>query len=659
MATNIYQRGTTFWWRRSVRYGLLNVRPITVRISLKTRCPRDARARAAHLETELMAVGATVVEELKVRLSAADLGPVYKEAFEAKLDQYLVKQASTPGLDHGAVDLVYARYFTLLAGASEHPHADDDLRIELRAKGLSEKDMEALFLTVAMHGRTPAIRPPQIGEYLERAGVKPSMSNMEAAARMVAAAYRDACLAAGAAFGSPVSANDVWPLPKALQMHIPTAGEPLSAKTSSDAPQTERSRPQEGDNSGETIGALLDVPLSEITALCITAKTDSKEWREDRRRDVNAAVNLFIAANGDVLLSRIKQRHCSAMVALFPHLPTRYGHTQEDIAGGFPAIIARGARLHEQWSRDSVAAERDKLPTVGFAEPTHNKHLTWLKAVFAFAQAHGYVSPDVDLTRLKRKVRGKKGGRRLPWTPPELKKLFAAPVWHGCAGLWNRFDAGPVVFHDGWYFGPLLIVTTGGRCEEPIGATLDDVFDEAEIPFIHFRPNSYRLLKNEQSDRRLPLSPALIDLGFLDYVRELRTLGHDLLFPEMYNSTASMSFDHVFYDKVFEPLRATQFSGGTSQKRGRKDVDVASIRTAAARCLRDAKVDAALRQYWMGHVPAGETAASYEGDPGLDLLLPLVKLLDGLLPDLPVHPLRLRPKEWQKFGAPSGRRAGL
>jgi hypothetical protein len=155
----------------------------------------------------------------------------------------------------------------------------------------------------------------------------------------------------------------------------------------------------------------------------------------------------------------------------------------------------------------------------------------------------------------------------------------------------------------------------------------------------------------------VPISPALIRLGFLDHVRAMRELGHDLLFPEFYNPKASMSFDHVFYDKVFEPLRNFHFPNGTSQKRGRKDVDVHSIRTRVASFWRDRKFEPGLRQYLFGHVPDGETAASYEEEPGLGLLLPLVTALGDLLPELRVVPLRLRPAEWQKFGSIRGRRA--
>lgn len=672
MATNIYHRGTTQWWRRSVNFVAVVNNPITIRMSLKTRCPREARARAGYLEMEMSVVETTIAEELRTRIAPDDMRAVYRSAFEASLDRYIVQQAATPfrAEAHAAANLAYARYFTLIASTPELPEADQALRERLSASGLTQKEADALFVTVGRHRSTPPIGHAYLAGYLRSAGVKPTEDNLRSMSRVAAAAYRNACLAATEGLDLPSPEADVWPLPGPLRhllgLPIPDA---VRVQPVADAPIPPTTAPaptpvptatatetvvtaQPGRSNGK-----IDVTLSTLAATCLERKIDDREWREERRRDIDAVVNLFLAARGDLLLSEIDQQACSGMTALFPRLPTRYGHIREDIDGGMTAVLARGDALRVIWKSDPVAAERELVPTVGISDITHNKHVTWLSALFKFADANGYVTPDVDLGKLRRKVKGRKGGKRLPWAENDLRTLVSGPVWTGCKGLWNRLKPGDVVFHDGMYWGLPLVVCTGGRSEEPAGLMLADIYDEAEIPYIHFRDNAYRQLKNGQSDRKVPISPTLIRLGFLDHVRAMRELGHELLFPEFYNPKASMSFDHVFYDKVFEPLRDFHFPDGTSQKRGRKDVDVHSIRTRVASFWRDRRFDPGLRQYLLGHVPDGETAASYEDEPGLDLLLPLVTALGDLLPELPVMPLRLRPSEWQKFGSIRGRRA--
>jgi integrase len=665
MATNIYPRGTTQWWRRSVHFVAVLNDPITIRMSLKTRCPREARARAGYLEMEMRTVETTIAEDLKGQIAPDDMRAVYRAAFETTLDRYIVQQAATPfkADTHAAVNLAYARYFTLLASQPELPEPDEALRQQLADSGLDPKAADAVFVTVAKHRWEPPIGWNHLAGHLRAAGVKPTDENMHSMGRVVAAAYRNACLAATEGLDRPSPEADVWPLPGALRklLDLPAPRPTQAAQPAPTPPQTAPASPPPPiavvEPAPTRSPRKIDVPLSTLAATCLQRKIDDREWRDERRRDIDAVVNLFLAANGDLMLSEIDQQACSAMTALFPRLPTRYGHTREDIEGGMTAVIERGDALRAIWKRDPVAAERELVPTVGISDITHNKHVTWLSAVFKFADANGYATPGVDLGKLRRKVKGRKGGKRLPWAEADLRTLVSGPVWTGCKGLWNRLAPGDVVFHDGMYWGLPLVICTGGRSEEPAGLMLADIYEDAPIPYIHFRDNAYRLLKNGESDRKVPISPALIRLGFLDHVRAMRELGHELLFPEFYNPKASMSFDHVFYDKVFEPLRDFHFPNGTSQKRGRKDVDVHSIRTRVASFWRDRTFDPGLRQYLLGHVPDGETAASYEDEPGLDLLLPLVASLGDLLPELPVMPLRLRPAEWQKFGSIRGRRA--
>lgn len=667
LATNIYPRGTIHWWRRSVTYRSLDIQPITVRLSLRTGDLREAKARAAFLETELGTVETVVEKTLRTMMTQDDLKAVYHLAFTAALDRYIVKQASTPMFAdaHAVANLAYARYFTLLAEGVRPPEANEELCKEMSARGLMQQDADALFAVVGHHRAQPPVGPNHVAQYLRDADVKPTETNMSNVSRVVASAYRNACLQASAEMGRPIPDGLVWPLAGGLDHMLGIAAAPctstVQATPRADVPTSSDMRPSvEPATVNQTTTQAyqpgpLDLKLSELASRAIAHKTASKEWRDERARDVNAMVALFIAANGDLLSSQTRQHHVSAMTALFPRLPTRYGHVKSDVEGGIAAAVQRGDALRARWAQDAALAEREKLPTVGLSAVTHNKHLSWLNALSTFAEGHGYVVPAINPSKARAKVKKTKGSKRPPWVVSDLHTLFRAPIWSGCAGLWKRFEPGNEIIHDGAYWAPLLIATSLGRSEEPNGLMLDDVFEDAPVPFVWFRDNPYRLLKNGQSDRKLPLSPKLIDLGFLDYIREMRRLGHELLFPEM---NGNSGFDHEFYDKVFEPLRRSTFPDGTSGKIGRKDVDVHSIRTRGLSLLRDLRFDPGVRQYLGGHVPDGETAASYEEDPSMEVLLPLVVALgDKLLPAIKRYPLRLRPKEWQKPGAPRGRPA--
>lgn len=134
----------------------------------------------------------------------------------------------------------------------------------------------------------------------------------------------------------------------------------------------------------------------------------------------------------------------------------------------------------------------------------------------------------------------------------------------------------------------------------------------------------------------------------------MREFGHRALFLKLKHPT--LSFDHNFYDKIFEPWRDTMFPNGTSRKKGRRDVDVRSIRSRCITHLDDIGCPKTLAQAVVGHEVGDITSDVYRENPDLELLLPWVSRLTELVPELPVHPLCLRTREWRKFGAPRGRR---
>jgi integrase len=80
---------------------------------------------------------------------------------------------------------------------------------------------------------------------------------------------------------------------------------------------------------------------------------------------------------------------------------------------------------------------------------------------------------------------------------------------------------------------PLLGLWTGARLEELGGLRVEDVKDENGVPYIFIRATDERRLKNQGSERRVPLHPALLKAGFLVYVEERRAAGGVMLFPEL------------------------------------------------------------------------------------------------------------------------------
>jgi hypothetical protein len=70
-----------------------------------------------------------------------------------------------------------------------------------------------------------------------------------------------------------------------------------------------------------------------LAKTALAKRIEEGTWRRERRRDVEAAVALFTAANGDVRIDEICQSHLIAMKDLFLRLPREYGRERNDQNG--------------------------------------------------------------------------------------------------------------------------------------------------------------------------------------------------------------------------------------------------------------------------------------------------------------------------------------
>jgi hypothetical protein len=186
---------------------------------------------------------------------------------------------------------------------------------------------------------------------------------------------------------------------------------------------------------------------------------------------------------------------------------------------------------------------------------------------------------------------------------------------------------------------------------------LDEIYENAPIPYFSLRPTEFRRLKNRESERDIPIHPEMIRLGFLNYIRELRNLGKELLFPEMLSPAGSMNFNNVFMKQIFSKLRANAFPDGTDwfiRNKGEKEKDVHSLRGSTSNLMLG-KAAPELRQDILGHSGNSETRKTYDEPASLDLKRTALTSLTPITEHIKAHPLNLRPKEWARYGQPRGR----
>lgn len=684
----IYRRGAIYWWQSSVTITLLVNRPINIRVSLRTSIPPEARWRAAALElarTEIM----KHVKDLKPSVAAKDLPKIFRKAFKRELDRIVVAQAQTPELSnsHRSYNTHYARYFTVLAAEPRLLDGELESHAEFMERGLTSDDADSLFLIARKHLDHPAISVGQIARDLENIGVAPTERNMRSVARIVAAGYRNANITASEHLGAPIPASEIWPLPPSIMSAIGKIARGVENSSQTQAAYSSRqghSRdPEDSATPPEQAEAmnLKRFTISEVAELILEERIEEGSFEPERRRDIRAAIAIFVAANGDVAFEDVRQSHLHAMRKLFPRLPVPYGHKSKDENGGIvqesvAEAVLRGDELRERWRNDPVQANAEKCSYVGLSVNTQRKHLTWLSSIFTHAKDNEELnSPkNLDFTMVRKRLKqpelqgdryavktGKKKNKYgLPWDEGDLARMLEAPIWRGCEDLWRRTTPGSQIIHDGYYWILPLLVCTAARSDEITGLTVTDIFFDVDTPYIHIRPNGLRRIKTDASSRKVPIADRILNLGFREYVEAIRDAGHAAVFPEFEN--AKMGFDKCFYKYAFEPLRTAVFPAGTQKKMGRKDVDARSIRTTGASSLRrkhgtsqSVDYDKSHRKGLLGHEEGDVTGDIYEDDFEPIELKPMVEHLSTMLPPIERYPIQLRPAKYQKFGRPRGR----
>ncbi|MEH6789353.1 hypothetical protein [Parasphingorhabdus sp.] len=622
------------------------------------------------------------------------IAAVYKEALEYKRDHIAAIQ-SRPRFNfelHRRYNSAYSKLFSMMGvwgalpadtGLQDLPqaHSEGDEEDKKLLKELIDfhsmvplsqmlpgivlsQGISKDSIAMAPLGR-PAIAPRLVEHMIENAGVDDTPTNRKIVLSTIAQAYSQACLDANREieekrkYKSPIpqqqTSDDIIDENPKDEKLVADDAELASAENRASA-QVEESEPKFAQpasaHSRTAHSGLIDLRVSELCTLAVEENRRSQNWQDSACRNAKVIAEIFIAENGDLHLSQIERGHLLDIQMRLLKMPRIWGKNKEDRAGGMKTVFSRGEALSAQWIKDARKATEDKLPKVGFSPTTHNRHLNTLKQLFDFARKledgrgkHTHIYPDVSFNNLNKKDPRKKNKRLPVPKEEEVLKLLSGPIYTGCLSQRERFEPGTDIIHDSFYWGPLLLIVYGNRSNEFFQMPLKNVFEDATIPYVHVRTSIDQGIKTGNSERSLPIAPKLIELGFLNYVKELRAKGAYWLFPEL--NTTNVPARKRFLELVFKPLLAHHFPAGTSVTIDDKDIDTRSFRKFATSYLRKGqpKIELGIRQAFFGHARTTTLEGIYEDDPSLDELMPCVIRLQSLITSIETHPLKLRSEE--------------
>lgn len=204
-----------------------------------------------------------------------------------------------------------------------------------------------------------------------------------------------------------------------------------------------------------------------------------------------------------------------------------------------PPVYRRSVAERDKSIADIITEAEASGAKTGLSAATINRNLIQIGKILGFAHSQGLkIDPHVKPSLLRRFEKKNAKDDRDPFTPDDIKRIFSGPVWTGAKSAKRRREPGDVIMKDWLYWVPLIAAYTGARREEICGLETADVAEEDGVPVFIIRTNARRGLKNAQSERRIPIHSHLLDLGFLDYVRDQRERGRANLFHDLNRKSA-------------------------------------------------------------------------------------------------------------------------
>lgn len=164
------------------------------------------------------------------------------------------------------------------------------------------------------------------------------------------------------------------------------------------------------------------------------------------------------------------------------------------------------------------ANEKREQPFPTLQPQTINmKWLSHISTIFKWAANNGHLDANPAAGVRVDEGKGYKEPTRVPFTADDLTAIFGNQLFKRPADYGSR------------QWALLLALYTGARSSSEIARVkLSDIYEEQGIKVVHL----VEATKNVRSKRIVPIHAALIDLGFLAYVEQLRRKGQERLFPD-------------------------------------------------------------------------------------------------------------------------------
>lgn len=216
----------------------------------------------------------------------------------------------------------------------------------------------------------------------------------------------------------------------------------------------------------------------------------------------------------DIAATSVERGHIREFKRALSDVPHRWT-ARDELAG---MLLADAARA---WTK--IGGSTRSARTV-------NREISAVSAFFVWLKENAYVEENVAQGFRSRidKVRHKYP----PYTDEQLRLLFNSPLFVGSHERGKHRTGSESI--RGWrYWLPLCALYSGARAGEIAQLESSDVRQIEDVWMFDFNDNGTKKLKTTSSRRVVPVHPALITLGFLEFVHRMVRSGKRRLFEDL------------------------------------------------------------------------------------------------------------------------------
>ena len=242
------------------------------------------------------------------------------------------------------------------------------------------------------------------------------------------------------------------------------------------------------------------ISLSQLSSKFITAKNEAS-YPSKTINGYNDTHKLAISVLGDVDINSLTHHHGRRLVSVLKKLPINRGKSYSNLS------IQQLLQLENE-------------PTL--SHKTILKHTERISALFNWAINQGYTSENVFRGKLEPIRKTEKVEKH--FTDQELNLV-----------LGDKLKAESLVINKPErYWTTLISAYSGARLNEICQLNVSDIQKIDGIWTINLNADSGdKSIKTEAGNRIIPLHPKLLDLGLLDYMKQMENRNHHKLFPSL------------------------------------------------------------------------------------------------------------------------------